>query len=686
MDVFGSFALLLAFVCALYALLGGVAAIFTRHPLLIKSARQAGIAACSLIFLATLSVVYLFVTDNFSMAYVVSHSNRDLATFFKVVALWSGQEGSLLFWCFLLSVYIFSVLVAYRNKHGELMPYVGTILAGVQLFFLTISNFVASPFKSLAVAGASGGLEYLSRPDGNGLNPVLQYPEMVIHPPNLYSGYTGFTIPFAFALAALLARYPGEKWIHLTRKWTMIAWCFQTVGILLGAHWAYAVLGWGGYWGWDPVENASLLPWLTGTAFLHSVMMQEKRGMMKVWNVWLVFTTFMLCILGTLLTRSGVVSSVHAFAQSNIGNWFVGFLIAVMAVCLAAYFKNRDYLKSENQLDSMVSRESSFLFNNLVLLVACVAVLSGTLFPVFSEWFTGSRISVGAPFFNKVNIPLGLLLLFLTGVGPLLAWRKTSGESLRRNFLWPTVIGLVGGVLAFVFGARDFYALVCFLLCTFVTATIATEYYRGARVIRVRSGMSWLSSAVELTLRNTRRYGGYIVHFGMVMIFIGLAGQAFTREVQKEIPVGGTVKIGPYELLLQAMDQKQEKNFVAERMIVEVMRDNKPVMILFPERRNFPANQESGTMVAIYSTLREDLYVVYAGVNQGSDAPTIHVFLNPLVKWVWFGGVVVVMGTIVALLPSRHAVLVLAGTKAPGAAREFAGAVPSSVTLKEGHD
>ena len=686
MDVFGSFALLLAFVCALYALLGGVAAIFTRHPLLIKSARQAGIAACSLIFLATLSVVYLFVTDNFSMAYVVSHSNRDLATFFKVVALWSGQEGSLLFWCFLLSVYIFSVLVAYRNKHGELMPYVGTILAGVQLFFLTISNFVASPFKSLAVAGASGGLEYLSRPDGNGLNPVLQYPEMIIHPPNLYSGYTGFTIPFAFALAALLARYPGEKWIHLTRKWTMIAWCFQTVGILLGAHWAYAVLGWGGYWGWDPVENASLLPWLTGTAFLHSVMMQEKRGMMKVWNVWLVFTTFMLCILGTLLTRSGVVSSVHAFAQSDIGNWFVGFLIAVMAVCLAAYFKNRDYLKSENQLDSMVSRESSFLFNNLVLLVACVAVLSGTLFPVFSEWFTGSRISVGAPFFNKVNIPLGLLLLFLTGVGPLLAWRKTSGESLRRNFLWPTVIGLVGGMLAFVFGARDFYALVCFLLCTFVTATIVTEYYRGARVIRVRSGMSWLSSAVELTLRNTRRYGGYIVHFGMVMIFIGLAGQAFTREVQKEIPVGGTVKIGPYELLLQAMDQKQEKNFVAERMIVEVMRDNKPVMILFPERRNFPANQESGTMVAIYSTLREDLYVVYAGVNQGSDAPTIHVFLNPLVKWVWFGGVVVVMGTIVALLPSRHAVLVLAGTKARGAAREFAGAVPSSVTLKEGHD
>jgi len=685
-DVFGSFALLLAFVCALYALVGGIAAIATRHPLLIKSTRQAGMAACVLIFLATFSVVYLFVTDSFSISYVVSHSNRDLATFFKVVALWSGQEGSLLFWCFLLSIYIFSVLIAYRNKHGELMPYVGTILAGVQLFFLTISNFVTSPFKLLAVANASGALEYYTRPDGSGLNPVLQYPEMIIHPPNLYSGYTGFTIPFAFALAALLARYPGEKWIHLTRKWTMIAWCFQTVGILLGAHWAYAVLGWGGYWGWDPVENASFLPWLTGTAFLHSVMMQEKRGMMKVWNVWLVFITFMLCILGTLLTRSGVVSSVHAFAQSNIGSWFVGFLAVTLAVCLFAYFKNRDYLKSENQLDSIVSRESSFLFNNLVLLVACIAILSGTLFPVFSEWFTGNRISVGTPFFNKVNVPLGLLLLFLTGVGPLLAWRKTSAESLKRNFLWPTIAGVVGAVIVIALGARDFYAIVCFLLSTFVAATIAVEYYRGAKVIRVRSNLNWLSSAVELTLRNTRRYGGYIVHVGIVMIFVGLAGQAFNQEVQKEIGIGGTAKIGPYELLLQALDQKQEKNYVAERMIVEVMKDHKPVMILFPERRNFPTNQESGTMVAIYSTLREDLYVVYAGVNQGSEVPTIHVFLNPLVKWVWYGGIVVVMGTIVALVTPRHAVLVLSGAKEQTQAKGLRTTLPSSVTVREGHD
>jgi len=686
MDVFGSFALILAFVCALYAFGGGIVAILTRHPLLIKSARQAGMAVCGLIWISTLSLVYLFFSDNYSVAYVVSHSNRDLSTFFKVAALWSGQEGSLLFWSFLLAIYVFSVLFTYRNKNGELMPYVGVILAGVQLFFLTISNFVSSPFKVLGVANAAGGMDLVARSDGNGLKAVLQYPEMVIHPPNLYSGYTGFTIPFAFALAALLARYPGEKWIHLTRKWTMIAWGFQTLGILLGAHWAYAVLGWGGYWGWDPVENASLLPWLTGTAFLHSVMMQEKRGMMKVWNVWLVFMTFMLCILGTLLTRSGVVSSVHSFAQSSIGNWFVGFLCIVLGVCLTAYFKNKDYLKSENQLDSLVSRESSFLFNNLVLLVACVAVLSGTLFPVFSEWFTGSRISVGAPFFNKVNIPLGLLLLFLTGVGPLLAWRKTSAESLKRNFQWPTTAGVAAGLIGFVSGFHEMFSLICLILSAFVATTIVQEFYRGARVVRMRTGASWLTSWVDLTLRNTRRYGGYIVHFGMVMIFVGLCGQAFNKETEKETPMGSTVSIGGYDLLVQSMDQKQEKNYVADRMIVEVMKDHKPVMMLYPERRNFPADQESGTMVAIYSTLREDLYVVYAGMNPQTNLPTIHVFINPLVKWVWWGGMVVVMGTLVALLPNRAAVVVLTRTEAPAAAPEFRGMRPAQVTLREGHD
>jgi len=685
-DVFGSFALILAFVCALFAFFGGIAAIRTRHPLLVKSTRQAGMATCGLIFLATFSLEYLFFSDNFSVAYVVAHSNRDLSTFYKVAALWSGQEGSLLFWSFLLSIYVLSVLIAYRNKNGELMPYVGVILAAVQIFFLTLNNFVASPFKVLGVPAGNGAVDLVARSDGNGLTPLLQYPEMVIHPPNLYSGYTGFTIPFAFALAALLARYPGEKWIHLTRKWTMIAWCFQSAGILLGAHWAYAVLGWGGYWGWDPVENASLLPWLTGTAFLHSVMMQEKRGMMKVWNVWLVFSTFLLCILGTFLTRSGVVSSVHAFAQSSIGNWFVGFIAMILIVCFAAYLKNRDYLKSENQLDAIVSRESSFLFNNLLFLVACIAVLSGTLFPVFSEAVSGSRISVGAPFFNKVMIPIGLLLLFLTGVGPLLAWRKTSAESLKKNFGWPLLLGIAAGAAAFVLGLREYYSLACLILCVFVASTIVMEFYRGAKVIRTRSGASLFASAVELTMRNTRRYGGYIVHMGMVFVFIGLAGAAFNKDAQKDMQLGSSLQIGRYTLILQSFDTKPEKNYTAERLIVEVLEGKKQVMMLYPERRLFQTNAESGTMVAIHSTLRDDLYVVYAGQSPDTNLPVIHAYLNPLVKWIWFGGVIVVCGTLVALLPNRRAVLVFAGARQPATRPALGQALSPSATLKEGHD
>jgi cytochrome c-type biogenesis protein CcmF len=686
MDVFGSFALLLAFVCAVYAFVGGIFAIRTRHPLLIKSARQSGMATCILIFVATLSLEFLLFSDNFSTAYVVSHSNRDLSTFYKVAALWAGQEGSLLFWSTLLSVYILSVLVAYRHKNGELMPYVGVILAGVQIFFLTLNNFVENPFKTLAAVSASGALMPFTRLDGNGLNPLLQYPEMVIHPPNLYSGYTGFTIPFAFALAALLARYPGEKWIHLTRKWTMIAWCFQSVGILLGAHWAYAVLGWGGYWGWDPVENASLLPWLTGTAFLHSVMMQEKRGMMKVWNVWLVFSTFLLCILGTFLTRSGVVSSVHAFANSHIGPWFVGFIGVILAVCFVAYFKNRDYLKTENMLDSIVSRESSFLFNNLLFLVACIAVLSGTLFPVFSEWFTNNRISVGAPFFNKVMIPIGLALLFLTGVGPLLAWRKTSMDSLKRNFVWPLLVGAVSGMVAFVLGYREGASMLCFFLCGFVTWTIVMEFYRGAKVIRARSGMNLLLAAQELAMRNTRRYGGYVVHFGMVLIFIGLAGAAFNTEAQKTMNVGDSLELGPYTLVLQTADTKAEKNYTAQRMVVEVLKGNRQIMLLYPEKRQFQGNEQAaGTMVAIYSTLREDLYVVYAGMDPQANIPVIHAFLNPLVKWIWLGGVWVVMGTLLALMPNRRPGLVLTGAP-QGAVVSGDVALAPNVSLRERHD
>ncbi len=582
MDIFGSFALLLAFLAAVYAFVAGIVGIVTRRTALTKSARNAGMAVFGLITLAVASLEYFFFTDNFTMAYVAEHSNRALPLFYKFAALWSGQEGSLLFWSWLLSIYAFSALFLNRKKHPELMPYVGVILAGVQTFFLTLNNFVATPFAVLASANSSGVFHLARLSEGNGLNPLLQYPEMVIHPPMLYLGYTGFTIPFAFGLAALLGRYPGEKWIHITRRWTMVAWCFQSIGILLGAHWAYAVLGWGGYWSWDPVENASLLPWITGTAFLHSVMMQEKRGMMKVWNIWLVFVTFMLSILGTLLTRSGVISSVHAFAQSGIGTWFVSFLAIVFAVCFWAYWQNRDYLRSDNQLDSLVSRESSFLFNNLVLLAACFAVLWGTLFPVLSEWFTRSKISVGPPFFNKVNVPIALFLLLLTGVGPLLAWRKTSFDALRRNFAWPLAGGMLVGGIAFGLGFREGYALICLILSVFVTLTIFAEFFRGARVISKRDHTNILSAVGDLTMRNTRRYGGYVIHFGMVLVFIGIAGSAFNKDVQMDMSPGQSLSIGPYTILCQNFDEVANDNYQSERATLEVFRNGHSQMMLYP--------------------------------------------------------------------------------------------------------
>jgi cytochrome c-type biogenesis protein CcmF len=660
-DIFGSFALLLALLAAVYAFVAGIAGILTRRSLLTKSAYNAGMAVFVLVTLAVGTLEFFFFTDNFTMAYVAAHSNRALPAFYKFAALWAGQEGSLLFWSWLLSIYVFSVLFLNHKKHPELMPFTGVVMAGVQIFFLVLNNFVASPFSMLGGTDASGILRVAGLSEGHGLNPLLQYPEMVIHPPMLYLGYTGFTIPFAFALAALLGRYPGEKWIHITRRWTMIAWCFQSIGILLGAHWAYAVLGWGGYWAWDPVENASFLPWITGTAFLHSVMMQEKRGMMKVWNIWLVFTTFMLCILGTFLTRSGVISSVHAFAQSSIGNWFVAFLAIIFLVCFWAFWLNRDYLHSDNQLDSLASRESSFLFNNLVLLAACFAVLWGTLFPVLSEWVSGSKISVGPPFFNKVTIPIALFLLLLTGVGPLLAWRKTSLDALKRNFAWPLAGGIASGIVAAIFGFRNFYALMCLILSVFVTLTIFSEFFRGARVIAARDATNLLTAVGELTMRNTRRYGGYIVHLGMVLIFIGIAGQAFNKDIQKEMAPGETVKIGSYTILCQNFDQVGNNNYQSERATLEVFRNGRSEMMLYPERRFFLASQVTETMVAIQTSPLHDLYVVYAGRSPETGKPVIHAYLNPLVKWIWFGGVIVVLGTGLALFPNRRAALVLRG-------------------------
>jgi len=660
MAAFGSFALLIGLALAAYNLfaggialrllaVGGPARVSPER--LAETARRAGIAGFVAVTAAAFALIWSVFHNDFSIEYIVEHSNIALPTPYKFAALWSGQEGSLLLWAWLLAAYGFVLRLTHKTD-VKLHAYAGTILAGVQVFFLLLLNFAAPPF-----ALVRGGI---APEDGNGLNPLLQYPEMVIHPPMLYLGYVGFTIPFAFALGALMMRYPGEKWIHITRRWTMMTWLFLTVGVFLGMHWAYAVLGWGGYWGWDPVENASLMPWLTGTAFLHSVMMQEKRGMMKQWNVWLIFATFMLSILGTLLTRAGLVSSVHAFAQSSIGPWFVTFLVIIMAVCLFTYILQRDHLKSEHRVESLVSRESSFLFNNLVLLAACFTILWGTLFPVLSEYVEGTKKTVSGAYYSHVAIPIGVFLLLLTGVGPLLAWRASSFRSLRRNFILPGIAFLVTAIVCIAVGLRPwadegvFYSLITFSLAAAVATAISSEFLRGAGVIHRQTGKNYLSSMILLIRRSTRRYGGYIVHLGLVVIFIGFAGYAFNRSVEKPMGFGDTLDIGPYTLKNLGNTQESNPNYDTEFSQLDVYENGKKILDqpMAPEKRVYAASGQPQTMVANHSTMRWDLYVVYEGRDQATGLPLIKAFLNPLVMWIWAGLMVVVFGTLVAMVPS----------------------------------
>jgi len=554
MENLGTLAILLAFCFAIYAVIGSVAGKLGRRPFLVLSAERAVYCVWALLTVAASLLVYSLIAGDFRLSYVAEHSNKSMDLPYKFASWWGGQEGSLLLWSWLLSTYTSVLVFQNRRKFREMMPYVTAVLMTTEAFFLTLISFVEPPFKVLMA-----GKGIVDAGDGQGLNPLLQYWTMVIHPPMLYLGYVGFAVPFAFAMGSLITKQPGDGWINTTRRWTLVTWMFQTTGVLLGAGWAYAVLGWGGYWGWDPVENASLLPWITATAFLHSVMMQEKKGMMKVWNMVLVSSTFFLCIFGTFLTRSGVVQSVHAFAQSSLGRYFVTFLAVGIAATLYLILNRLDYLKSEAQLESVLSRESSFLFNNLILLASCFAVLWGTLFPVITEAINGEKISVDAPFFNRVNIPIGLGLMLLTGVGPLIAWRKSSVESLKRAFFWPTVAGLALAAGLFAMGVRHFYALVSFALCTFVTVTVVSEFFKGAMAIRSKDGQNILASMVELTHRNTRRYGGYLVHMGIVFMFIGFTGKAFDLDKTVQVSKGDKVNLGASHLPPAIEAQMQQK-------------------------------------------------------------------------------------------------------------------------------
>jgi len=648
MENIGALAILLAFCFAVYAIIGSLVGKWAKRPFLTLSAQRAVYSVWVLLTSAVGVLLYSLIKGDYRMAYVWATSNHTMETQYKVAAWWGGQEGSLLLWSWLLATYSAIIVFQNRRKFREMMPYVVGVLMFTQTFFLILNAFVASPFKMIA---AGRGIVDIG--DGQGLNPLLQYWTMVIHPPMLYLGYVGFIAPFAFAMASLITKQPGDEWIKTTRRWTLVTWMFQTTGVLLGMGWAYAVLGWGGYWGWDPVENASLLPWITATAFLHSVMMQEKKGMMKVWNMVLVSSTFFLCIFGTFLTRSGVVQSVHAFSEGPIGKYFVGFLAIGISLTVYLILSRLEYLKSESQMESVLSRESSFMFNNLILLAGCFAVLWGTLFPVITEAIMGEKISVDKPFFNRVNIPIGMFLLLLTGVGPLIAWRRSSFDSLKRAFMWPALSGLFVSLALFAAGIRSFYALMSFGLCAFVLVTVAIEFFKGARAISGKSGSNLLVSMVQLTHRNTRRYGGYLVHVGIVILFVGFTGAAFNKDTTVELPQGGSMTLGAYTLKVVGFEEGENANYQWGRPKIAVTKNGEELPMMMPEQRFYFASQTPTHEIALRRRLNEDLYINYAGPGTNTSNVILQVYVNPLVSWVWIGYWVVLFGTIICLIPSK---------------------------------
>ena len=648
MENLGALALLLAFCISFYAIVASVVGWAKKKPFLVLSGQRAVLAVWLLISAAAGILIYSLMSGDMRMAYVASHTNRAMPAFYKFAAWWGGQEGSLLFWSWILSTYGAVVVLRNRHRNRNLMPWVLAILSTIQLFFLTLNAFVVSPFQVLAVDKV-----VTSVPDGMGLNPLLQYWAMVIHPPMLYLGYVGFAVPFAFAMASLVTRAPGESWIYVTRRWAIVTWLFQGTGILLGSAWAYHVLGWGGYWMWDPVENASLLPWIAGTAFLHSVMMQEKKGMMKVWNMVLISATFFLCIYGTFLTRSGIISSVHAFAESPIGKYFVAFLAVGIAATIWLILDRLDFLKSESELESVVSRESSFLFNNLILLASCFAVLWGTMFPVLSEKFSSEKISLDAVWFNRLMVPIGLFLLFLTGVGPLFAWRRTSIDSLRKNFQWPGIGMLVVIAALFAGGMRYPYSIISLGLCFFVAATIIMEFFRGSRAIAEKTKAGFFPSMIELTHRNTRRYGGYLVHMGIVLMFIGWSGHPFNQSAIGEVNKGDTMRVGAYTMKVLDLTEGETADYLWDTAILDVSKNGKSIGIMEPTRRFYKSSQQGTADVALRHRLNEDLYINYA--THEANKATLQAYVFPLVSWLWIGGLVLIGGTLICLIPSKVA-------------------------------
>ncbi len=650
----GSFLLLLAFVTAAYAVAASVAGARRRNNRLVESGIGAFYTVAAIMTVASGVIIYAFVSGDYSIRYVQRYSDSVQPLFYKIASYWGGLDGSVMFWVFLLSLFGSVAVKVNRERNRELIPYVVAVIAAVEMFFLFLMIIHNNPFAT-----------YLTElpTDGRGLNPLLQNFYMAIHPPTMYLGFVGLTIPFAFGMAALFTGHLDDSWLRAVRRWTMFSWFFLSLGLTLGMIWAYEELGWGGYWGWDPVENAGMLPWFTATAFLHSVHVQERRGMLRVWNMSLVIITFLLTIVGTFLTRSGVVQSIHAFGEDpELARYFVAFMLSTIVFCFGWVIYRLPMLKARHELDSWMSKEAAFLANNWILLFSALFILFATLFPTITEAINGERLTVGPPFFNRWMVPIGLVLLLLTGVGPLLAWRKSTLENLRQQFLWPVTAGLVTGGVLVALGVRVWSSGICFAFAGFVLGTLTQEFVRGGNVRRSMTGTDIFTAIIGLVSRNRRRYGGHIVHAGVVLIFLGFAGEGFSRDQQLLLKPGEEAVVGDYTIHLDAIrvTDDGQKQMITGHITVKNA-DGQVIDQMRPAKWYFRKHEEEPTTeVAIRRGFAEDLYIVMPAYSIEEQTASVEVHINPLVNWVWFGFGILAIGTGIALLPEASVSFALA--------------------------
>ncbi|MCO6429429.1 MAG: heme lyase CcmF/NrfE family subunit [Deltaproteobacteria bacterium] len=651
MNEIGHYALCTAWLLTVFAIAAGIYAGKKEDNRWYLTTRNATIAVFIFQLIALGALAYLFLTDNYANQYVWQFSNRTMQDVYKFSAIWGGMDGSMLLWCFMLSCSAAILAAGSLSMPRRLMPWVLAVINTSSLFFLTVTVYFTNPFRYLNAP--------FIPPDGNGLNPLLQNPYMAIHPPTLYMGFTTLAVPYAFCMGALLAGELSNEWLRLTRKWTLAAWGFLTAGIVLGGHWAYLELGWGGFWAWDPVENASFLPWLTGTAFLHSVMVQERKNMLKSWNVWLIVLTYGLTVFGTFLTRSGVVQSVHAFASTDIGWVFLVYLGIIFGTALVLTFARRKELASERKIESFLSREAAFLVNNLLFLSICFAVLWGVLFPVLSEAVTGTKQTVGIPFFNAVNVPLFLLMIFMMGIGPLIAWKKAGLKSLVRTFAAPFFSALAVAAILVWAGITDFYPVLSYALCFFVLMTVFGEFHRGLRAQTVSADGtgSYISGTSRLIRRHRTRYIGYLVHVGVLVMTVSITA-SMAHKIEREFSLSGgeTFNVGRFALTLDGLSGKRTENYEAVKADVQVKRlkDGEPLGTLHPEMRFYMRNKENTTEVALRMGPREDLYLVLAGIDESGNRASFKVFVNPLQIWLWVGTLIVLGATAALLVPRKQ--------------------------------